>query len=249
MTDIMERMKRYERCWESILTPRMPVIMRVDGRCFSWYTKVCQRPFDHGIINAMWEVAKKLCKDIQGAQLAYVQSDEISILIHSYKTINSQAWFDNNVQKMVSLSAANASVTMTAESFLVFGKMKEAQFDSRVFTIPENDVCNYFLARQQDWQRNSVQMLASSLYSHNELHKKNNSELKEMIVQKGQNWGTLPTYLKLGACIIKQVIPITMGELKGKTWEGTPKYKKSWEIDKEIPIFSQDRSYIERCLK
>lgn len=242
MTDIMDRMKRYERCWRLTITPRMPIIMRVDGKAFHTYTKKCNRPFDIAFISAMWETAKDLCKEIQGAQLAYVQSDEISILIHSYKTLNSESWFGNQVQKMVSVSASIASATMSFESIKIFDEYKKAHFDSRVFSIPESDVCNYFIARQQDWTRNSVQMLARSIYPDKQLLHKNNAKLHEMCFSMGRNWNDLPIYLKRGACIIRKVFTST-------GIDGQEVTRSSWEVDKEIPIFTQDRSYINKYLE
>lgn len=79
-----DRMKRYEQACRTSLPPRMPVIMRVDGRAFHTYTRGCSRPFDEALIGAIDQVAIALCDEIQGAQIAYVQSDDISILIHDY---------------------------------------------------------------------------------------------------------------------------------------------------------------------
>lgn len=72
-------------------------------------------------------------------------------------------------------------------------------------------------------------MLAQSLYSHKELHKKNNSELQELCFQKGKNWNDLDISLKRGRCCV---------------------YADSkWIIDENIPIFTQDRNYIEKHLE
>ena len=101
-----DRMKNYERDSSSKLTDRLPVIMRLDGKAFHTYTRSCDKPFDNKLIDAMNQTAISLCKEIQGAQIAYVQSDEVSILIHGYKKHNSSPWFDNKVQKMVSVGAA-----------------------------------------------------------------------------------------------------------------------------------------------
>jgi tRNA(His) 5'-end guanylyltransferase len=60
----------------------MPVLLRVDGKCFSRYTKPLEEPFDEDFIDAMNLVGHALCEEIQGAQLAFVQSDEVSVLIH-----------------------------------------------------------------------------------------------------------------------------------------------------------------------
>lgn len=248
-TSIGDRMKLYEGAAKSHLPPRMPVILRVDGKAFHTYTKDCERPFDKSLMDAMDNVAIALCKNIQGAQIAYVQSDEISILIHGYKKFSSNPWFDNEVQKMVSVSASIAAATMTVESANIFSNVMEhgdseldcirpAFFDSRVFVLPETEVCNYFLWRQQDCSRNSIQMLARSLYSHKECNNKNGSELQEMTFQKGQNWNDLPTGCKRGRCISK---------ISYENFDKTIRSK--WAVDHDIPVFSESRDYINKHLK
>lgn len=218
-----DRMKNYyENPFKIKLPMRMPVIIRLDGRAFHTYTRKCKKPFDSILIERMINTAKYLCENIQGAELAYTQSDEISILLHNYKRLNSGSWFDNEVQKIVSISAGMAS------SYFSMDAGKLLQFDSRVFVLPEQEVCNYFIWRQQDWERNSIQMLAQSLYSHKELHKKNNSQLQELCFKKGKNWNDLSIQIKRGTCIVKDEI--------------------DWSIDYNIPIFTKERDYIEKRL-
>lgn len=236
-----DRMKSYESATAMHLTGRMPLIIRLDGKAFHSYTKDLPRPWCPALMGVMDATAIALCKQIQGAQVAYVQSDEISILVIGYQTITSQTWFERNVQKMVSVSAGIASATFTAASgALREGFIKPAIFDSRVFTIPESDVCNAFVWRQQDATRNSQQMLARSLYSSDELFKKNSSQLQEMCVQKGHNWNDQPTTFRRGRCIVRN--SYTHEEAGGTTT------RHRWEVDHEIPIFSQDRNYINKFI-
>ncbi len=203
-------MKGYERAFKTVLPGRMPVIIRVDGKAFHTYTRGLKTepgyPFHEGMCNVMDEVAKCLCHQIQGAEVAYVQSDEISILVHYYKRFTSEAWFDNEVQKMVSVSAGIASARFTSLSYELWPdeEIRPAVFDSRVFVLPEAEVNNYFIWRQQDATRNSVQMLARSLYSHKECNNKNNSELQEMTFQKGFNWNDEPAGFRRGRYIHRQ---------------------------------------------
>lgn len=243
-----DRMKQYEKDFRTKLPDRFPVVIRLDGKAFHTFTKGCEKPFDEKLINAMNQCALVLCKEIQGAQVAYVQSDEISIFIHSYKRFDSQAWFGNQVQKMVSVGAGKASTRMSFESSNLFGKYKEALFDARVFIVPETDLVNYFLWRQQDWTRNSVQMLARSYYSHKQCDNKKNPQLQDMIHAKGDNWNDLPTHLKRGRCIVKEEYkadtPMHFGD--GVPQKGT---RTRWAVDNEIPIFSQDRDYIGKFLE
>ena len=102
---IGDRMKGYEQAARAALPRRMPVIVRVDGKAFHTWTRGCERPFDGKLVEVMNAAAIALCDEIQGAQMASVQSDEISVLVHNYKRYASSAWFDNEVQKTVSVSA------------------------------------------------------------------------------------------------------------------------------------------------
>ena len=223
-----DRMKDYERASRVSLPRRLPVIVRVDGKAFHTLTRDCEKPFDRSLMYRMNLTAGALCEEIQGAQLAYVQSDEISVLVHNYKRLNTEAWFDNQIQKMVSVAASVA----TAE-FNEGGGFRHGHFDARVFVLPEAEVCNYFVWRQQDATRNSIQMLARSLYSHRECENKNTSVLQEMCFQKGHNWNDLPVDQKRGRCVVR----VAHGD-----------DRPSWECDKEPPIFTQDREYIDRHL-
>jgi len=221
----------------------MPVILRIDGKAFHTYTRGCKRPVDENLVYVMDETAKYLCRNIQGCQVGYVQSDEISLLLNNYQTLDTQSWFDNNLQKMTSISAAMASAVFTAQSGRIWGGInKLAFFDSRVFVLPKEEVVNYFIWRQQDATRNSVQMLARTLYSHKELIGKVNSELQEMCFQKGINWNNCPTPQKRGRCIVKTK-QIKQGK-NPKTGEIFEAERSEWIADNEIPIFSQDRNYI-----
>ncbi len=229
-----DRMKKYEDVFRTSLPERMPVVLRIDGKAFHSYTKGCKRPFDEKLVEVMNETAEYLCKNIMGARLAYVQSDEISILLTNYNDINSQSWFDNNLQKMVSVSAGMASGVFTSLSPKIFGTAKLAVFDARAWVMPKEDTNNYFLWRQQDCTRNSVQMVARSMYPHKELHKMGNSQLQDMIFKKGTNWNDLPVSQRRGRCIVKEQFAKD-GAVRSK-----------WIVDNEIPIFSQDRAYIEK---
>jgi tRNA(His) 5'-end guanylyltransferase len=247
---IGDRMKSfYEKPYKIRLPMRIPVIARIDGKAFHTYTKGLKRPFDNKFMWAMDCVATKLCKEIQGAKVAFVQSDEITILIHNYTKHTTSAWFDNYIQKMVSVAAGIASSTMTSISDKIFGEIRPAVFDARVFVLPEAEVNNNFLWRQQDCTRNSIQMVARSLFSHKECDKKDLSDLQDMIFDKGINWNDYSPYFKRGRCIIKEqynyLVPPSCPE-KYKYQEKTVRTK--WVVDKNIPLFSKDPTYIEKHL-
>lgn len=198
---IGNRMKEnYEFRSRIKLTRRVPVIIRLDGNAFHNLTKKCSKPFDEMFSNAMICTGTYLVSEIQGCKCAYVQSDEISLLLTDFDRLNTDAWFDYNKSKIETISAAKASVCFT----LCWNPKKYSCFDSRSFNIPKEEVRNYFVWRQQDWIRNSIHMLARSLYSHKELHGKNQKNMHDMIYKKGKNWAKLEDRWKNGAFIYKQ---------------------------------------------
>ena len=223
------RMKEYERASEVRLTRRLPMIVRLDGRAFHSWTKKsgCVRPFDHDLMAMMAGLAKYLCEEIGGAVLGYTQSDEVSILVRDDQTIDAQAWFDKRLQKVVSLAAALATYWFNANN--AFGRKFPAFFDARAFNLPEGEVRNYFVWRQEDATTNSLSMLAQSLYAHGELQGKKWSDLQEMCWKKGRNWNDLETAEKRGVCVYKQDVVVN-----GKCG---PVARRKFVLDREIPIF------------
>ena len=213
--------ENYEHRTRQSLPRRTNTIIRLDGKSFHTYTKGLDKPFDEGLIEDMQQTAIYLCENIQGAKCAFTQSDEITLLLTDYDTITTDAWFDGNVQKITSISASMATAKFNQLRlrrktnkldggttlfpieipYLMDGEL--ATFDSRAFTIADKEeVVNNFIWRQQDAERNSIQMLAQSLYSHNELHKKNTSMLQDMCFDKGHNWNDLHFSKKRGSLIL-----------------------------------------------
>ena len=80
-------------------------------------------------------------------------------------------------------------------------------------------------------------MVARANFSHKRLNGINNNTIQEMLFQeKGINFNNLPTYQKRGACIIKE--PYAKDNTQ----------RTRWVVDKDIPMFTQDRGYIEKYL-
>ena len=109
--DLGMRMKsNYEQITKFRLTRRTPVIIRLDGKAFHSFTRHFKRPFDLLLMDVMHNTMRYLCENIQGCVFGYTQSDEISLLLVDYKRLSSSAWFDNEVQKICSISASMATL-------------------------------------------------------------------------------------------------------------------------------------------
>ena len=109
-SDLANRMKEYEKRNQYYLQKRTPVAIRVDGRSFHTFTKGFKRPFDDILMKSMQETAKYMCENIQGAKLAYIQSDEITIILVDYDTLETDCWFNYRTDKLCSISASMATM-------------------------------------------------------------------------------------------------------------------------------------------
>lgn len=204
-------MKKYEHITRIHLTPRMPAIIRVDGRAFHTFTRGFKRPFDEVLVAAMQRTMQYMCENVQGCVLGYTQSDEISLVLVDYKKLTSAAWFDYNVQKCASIAASMATmafnklfdderVAYLARCRLETGEFsaetdehrqvlrnavkRGAMFDARIFSLPREEVCNYLYWRQLDATRNSIQMVGQSQFSHRDLQNKSCNDIQEIMLRK-----------------------------------------------------------------
>ena len=223
---------------------------------------------------------KYLCENIQGCVLGYTQSDEITLVLVDYQNRDSCAWFDNNIQKMVSVSASMATMAFNKfftenvsqwmvtiypvnsnreEEYLlkdfalrdkyINAAKKGAMFDSRVFNIPKEEVVNCLIWRQIDSTRNSIQSVGQANFSHNQLLGKTCNDIQDMLMlEKNINWNDYPTHLKRGSCCIKkeELINVEKSTEEGIIFIATTRNK--WVIDTEIPIFTQNKDYVNRLV-
>ena len=253
--DLGTRMKTYyEQVSKTRLVRRMPVAIRIDGKAFHTFTRGFQKPFDEVLGNAMVRTMEYLCKNIQGCVFGYTQSDEITLLLIDYQTLDTCAWFEYEVQKMCSISASMATMafnkyffeeardwynkqlpsTLQCEQNIVkqwkvykIAAEKGAMFDARCFNIPKEEACNLVYWRQLDATRNSIQMVGQANFSHTELQGKSCNIIQDMLLtQRGINWNNYPTRWK-----------------RGVAW------KKNIGIDYEMPILKgEDRKYVDEVI-
>src|SRR5579859_488215 len=256
-----DRMKDYESAPKSRLVRRVPVMIRLDGKAFHTYTRGLPRPYHRPFHELMWDAALYLCENIQGCKLAYVQSDEITLLLTDYENIKTEGWFDYQVQKMCSVAASMATMAFNMAVMKQTGSYAKASacFDARVWNLPQDEVCNAFIWRQQDATRNAIQMVGQSLFSHKELQGVSCDEIQEMAFRNhGINFNDLPVPQKRGVCIVRKeeerayvnhagLNRLLTGQLEGMNLDDMEFVTRNvWSVDEAIPIFTQDRDYIDQ---
>lgn len=242
--DLMgNRFKAYEAASSMHLIPGTPKVIRLDGKAFHTFTRGCQQPYDWSIMEAMTEGAIAVMKEIGGsARLAYIQSDECSIVINDKPKIESSPWFDNNLVKMATVASSIMSVNFSQsfyqmkvmDSYNVSGGtdlsipvFKPAYFDARIFQVPNVwEMNNAILWRQFDAIKNSKSQYARHYFSQKQVHEKNGDQKVQMMKdQHGFDWHTAPTWTKHGVVVRRG----TMGK---------------FEIDMNIPEFKVDKDYL-----
>ena len=233
-----DRMKgQYENRTKSFLPRRTYTLIRIDGKSFSQYTKNCNKPFDSNFMRLMDETAKYLCENIQGCRFSFQQSDEITLLLTDFENVLSDAFFNGNIQKIVSITAAMATAKFnqlvwkdyTEECYVRAIEERKcedipklAMFDSRTWTIPDPiEVENSVIWRQQDATRNSISMAAQAVCSHKSLQGANQAQQQqEMMFQAaGINWNDYSDREKRGGICIKNE-------------------NDGWQISQTTPIFT-----------
>jgi len=241
-----DRMKAREASAGNLLPPRMPAVLRVDGRAFHTFTRGFDSPFD-GIIEAcMDRVATALCEEIGTARLAYGQSDEVSVLLVDYANLGTEQWFGGRRSKMESTAASIATAAFNEalheawlsslnpdRSRFLRSKLFRAHFDARVFPVPTDDAINYFFWRQRDAVRNSVLTAGQASLPRRQMHGMKCDDVKVALAELGRPWEELPVRRQRGFAVARAPSSRTTS---------------AWTIDREPPVFGEDRAYVGRWL-
>lgn len=258
-----DRMKMYEHTYSYELPIRTPCIIRCDGRAFKTFTKGFKYPFSMLLKKCMIEATRHLCENVQNVQLAYTQSDEITLLLVE-RGEDTQNWFGKSINKMISISASlctngfNKTLfeALNEKSFVnpftdqkeklddeyvdrLKDKIFKAEFDSRAFCLPEFEVSNAFIFRQRDAIRNSIQQLAHSQFSTKQMHGiKTNMLVEKLKEEKGIDYYSYPIYIQRGVCLYKEnyILPESNA------------VRTRWKLDYNIPLFEENRDYINQYL-
>lgn len=274
--ELTKRMKeQYELRCRHFFPRRTYVLVRIDGRSFHTWTRGLNKPYDCELMGCMDAAAIELCKNVAGVRFAFVQSDEISLLVTDFEDVSSQAWFDNCQNKIESITASIATMAFNlkvaefnrGETKLGLTKKPNAMFDSRAWTIPDYiEVENYFVDRQKDAERNSVTLLASNYASHKQLHAKSTSERHEIIHAAGDNWAKHPVRFKHGG-VVRRMVSVDLMKVQpglldrlaasGKKMSSSnaakllmtdPVARTHWVVDEATPIFTAERDYLRRMI-
>lgn len=263
-SDLAKRMKDYEIRDRYFLQKRIPVAIRVDMRAGHTFTRGFKRPFDDIFMKSMQETAKYMCENMGNAKFAYVQSDEITIILVDYDTLETDCWFNYRTDKLCSISASMATMAFNkyfSENIIKYNSThdplieenkrlieryvnaaeKGAMFDARCFNIPKEEVTNLIYWRQLDATRNSIQMVGQANFSHDELQNKTCDMIQDMLMTKyGINWNNFTIPCKRGTACIRVGAKVTENIKREPQPFGEDKITTT--IIEERPIWIIDRN-------
>lgn len=192
--ELGDRMKAYEAiATGATLDKRLPIYARIDGRCFSKFTKGMNRPYDSRMMEVMRNTLSDLIEETN-AIIGYTQSDEISLLWHHEKE-ETEAFFGGKVFKLTSILASLTTslfIKNLSCEFSDYGNEESSEyttlirrlphFDCRVFQLHNKlEATNAFIWRLLDCRKNAISMVAQHYFSHKELQNKNQADMRQML--------------------------------------------------------------------
>lgn len=245
---LRERIDSFEELTNLKLLNKLPVIISLNGRSFKKVTSLLNKPFDSKFMDLMCGTMIKLSQEIDGTVFSYCYNDEIIIISRNDQTIDTEPYYGNSIQKIVSASAAIATF-----EFNRLAKINNVQlfgdpiFISKVFAVPTiTEAINTLIMKQQNCFHSALSMACFyellkkyDLYTVKQtLLGKSTSTSKAEILFEACNidFNSYPLTFKRGVSCYRAPKIINMG--------GDEKIKNSLIIDTEIPIFTKDQDFL-----
>lgn len=249
---LKERVLAYEDVSDFKLTRKLPVIINLNGRGFRKTTSVLQKPYSEEFVAVMGQTLIRLASEIEGAVLVYSFNDEISIICRNDQNLDSEAWYDNSIQKIISASASIASIALfTAAQTQNIKLLGDPVFLGKAFIVPSiTETINYLIAKQHQASHTAISM--ACFY---ELLKKYSAE-KVLRITKTLTVDEKYDLLMKECDVDLQSYPLAFW--RGIACYRTPKLikttfgdeiKNKLTIDDELPFFNKDQVFLNNILK
>lgn len=249
MSKLKDRIESYRSVSDVKLLEKLPIIISVKGRNFSKTTSLLEKPFDSKFAECMFSTMSQLCMEIEGAFFAYQHNDEITIITRNDQSQDTNAWFDNKIQKISSVCSSIATIHLNkCATYIKLELMESPIFSAETFATPTlAEAINTMIYLQQQNFMSSIQL--ASFY---ELLKKyDKNTIKEML--NGLSVDEKIDLLKQECNIDFNDYPLSFR--RGSACYKVPKVmpdgqmKNKWFINEELPIFTRDQSFLNNIFK
>jgi tRNA(His) 5'-end guanylyltransferase len=245
---LKDRIESYQDSSDYRLLSKLPTVISVNGRGFSKVTSLLDKPYDPQFTECMIKTALKLSTEIEGTVFCYYYGDEIILITRNDQTLDTSPWFDNKLQKIVSISSSLSTLYFNKySSAMGLNLISDSLFSSQVFTVPNIiEAINTIICKQQHNFYLSVHF--ACFYELLKKYDKNN--IKEMLAglsidekidilfqESNINFNNYPQVYRRGAACYKTP-KVVDGVLKNK-----------WVINTDLPIFTKDQSFLNNIFK
>jgi tRNA(His) 5'-end guanylyltransferase len=249
---LKDRVFGYAEISDFKLTRKLPVVITLNGRSFRKLTSLLPKPYCKDFTALMGQTAIRLASEIEGATFIYSFNDEINIVCRNDQNLETEAWYDNNIQRICSASASIASVSLLAaaqkENIKLLG---DPVFLAKVFVIPSwTEVINFLIAKQHEASHTAISM--ACFY---ELLKKYSADKVLKIVK---NLTIEDKYDLLTKECEVDLKSFDLAFWRGIACYRTPKLvktafgeetKNKLTIDEELPFFNKEQLFLANLLK
>ena len=251
-----EKCRYYQFLSDYRLREKSFILVHIDGRSFSKLVKNrFKQPFDDDFIYMMNETAKYLCEKVSGVKFAYVQSDEITLVITDFDEDGNfgEHFFGGRLCKMQSIIASLATSEFSRlytvyalkndetkrPALEVINEIPLIQFDCKCWNVNNaNDAFAWVLYRQIDCVRNSKQQTAYTYFSHNQLLGKDADMQIQMVKdEKDIDWNDYDNGKKYGRFILRREFLLSRVNQDGTTDNFS---RKKWVVEAGYDITDED---------
>jgi len=219
-----ERMFGYEKVTKNQLMPKQPAIVKVNLRHYDKFTNnllLENKSLDIDIASAFALTIRNICEEVGNIVFAFYQKDEVLFLLRDDQKQEQEQYFKGDIQKITSTISSKFTYQFNnyLSKQLKYDNYEPAYFSVAVYNLPYFEVENNFIFKQQE-------------------------SIKQFIGTKYAN----------GICFYKVEFPVVIKQeliekiILNKFSEPKKQNKNQWVIDIQPPIFSKEKSFIEKFL-
>jgi tRNA(His) 5'-end guanylyltransferase len=242
---LTDRINSYQDLSDYQLMKRLPIVIVLNGRSFSKLSSLVDKPFSPDFMELMIASMVKLCQEVDGVVFAFTFNDQIIVALRNDQTSTTEAWYNNKIQAMVSVSSSLAT--------LEFNKVKDtkdikllgdAVFTAKAFVVPSiMELTNTIIHMQQ-----SCFHTALSQACFYELLKRHPADtVKQMLAGKTPKEKSEILYEECKVDFNSYPLPFKRGVGAYRSPKFNPKSKEIKHkliINDELPLFSHEKDWL-----
>jgi tRNA(His) 5'-end guanylyltransferase len=242
---LTDRINSYQELSDHQLMKRLPVVIVLNGRSFSKLSSLVDKPFSPDFMELMIAAMVKLCQEVDGVIFAFTFNDQIVVAMRNDQTSNTDAWYNNKIQAIVSAASSLAT--------LEFNKIKDtkdikllgdAVFTAKTFVVPSiMELTNTIIHMQQ----NCFHTALSQACFYELLKRYNSDEVKQMLAGKSPKQKSEILYEECKIDFNSYPLPFKRGVGAYRSPKLNPKsqeIKHKLIINDELPLFSHEKDWL-----